>query len=68
MPNAEDVEEGIRRRKAYGGKASDAARTILYVIISKKWKGPAHPRIEDLSLVTHNAENAEQRMGKLLGA
>ena len=50
MPNSEQVEEGIRKRKAYGGRASDAARTVLYVINSKKWKGPAHPRIEDLSL------------------
>lgn len=50
MPNAEEVEEGIRKRKAYGGKASETAKTILYTINSKKWKGPAHPRIEDFSL------------------
>jgi len=50
VPSAEEVREGIKKRKAYGSKASGAAKAILYTINSEIWKGPAQPRIEDLSL------------------
>ena len=49
VPNKEEIKEGIKRRKAYGGKASDAAKTILWVMNSGLGN-PASPRIEDLSL------------------
>ena len=67
MPNAEEVEEGIRKRKAYGGKASDAARTILHAINSKKWKNQAHPRIEDLSLEHIMPRTLSEEWGNYLG-
>lgn len=49
VPNEEEIREGIRKRKAYGGKASDVARTILWKINSRLGRD-APPRIEDLSL------------------
>ena len=49
VPNKEEIEDGIKNRKAYGGKASDAAKTILYAM-NLQLGGDTPPRIEDLSL------------------
>lgn len=49
VPNEKEVTEGIKKRKAYGGKASDAARTILWTINSFLGN-PALPMMTHLSL------------------
>ena len=49
MPNEEEIMEGIRKRSAYGGKASDAAKTILWAINSQL-SNAANPNVEDLSI------------------
>jgi len=49
VPNDLDVIEGIKKRKAYGGKASYAAHMILWTLNSKLGN-PASPETESLSL------------------
>ncbi len=49
VPNEKEIREGIKKRKAYGGKASDAAKTILWTMNFQLEKD-AISRIEDLSI------------------
>jgi len=49
VPNEEEIENGIRSRKAYGAKASSAAKTVLYEM-NLLLGGDTPPRMEDLSL------------------
>ncbi len=49
VPNEEEIEKGIKSRKAWGEKATPAAKTILY-IMNLHYKGDTPPRVDDLSL------------------
>lgn len=49
VPSDGEVREGIRKRKAYGGKASDSAKAVLYFMNSSLGRHSAPP-IEELSL------------------
>ena len=49
VPNSEEIRKGVQSRKAYGGKASDAARTILWEINARLVRDVS-PGIEVLSL------------------
>ena len=49
VPNEEEIGVGIRKRRAYGGKASNAARTILWEINSQL-SNAANPKREELSI------------------
>ena len=49
VPNEEEMGAGIRKRRAYGGKASNTARTILWEMNSQL-NNAANPKIEDLSI------------------
>ncbi len=49
VPNKKEIDGGLQTRKAYGGKASDTAKTILYAL-NLKFGGDTSPRVEDLSL------------------
>jgi len=49
VPNEDEVRQGLKKRKAYGGKASDASKSILWTLNSMLGN-QASPIIEDLSL------------------
>ena len=50
VPNKDELEEGIMRRKAYGGKTTDAAKSILWTMNYLSGGKDIAPRIEDVSL------------------
>ena len=49
VPNEKEIAEGIAKRKAYGGKATNVAKTILWTM-NNKLGNYAPLRIEDLSV------------------
>ncbi|MCY4000072.1 MAG: DUF262 domain-containing protein [Bacteroidetes bacterium] len=49
VPNEEEIREGIKTRRAYGGKASDSSKFILWEVNSRLGN-QAPPRFDDLSL------------------
>ena len=50
VPNEKEIGEGIAKRKAYGGKATSTAKTILWAMNDIKSGRSAPLRIEDLSV------------------
>lgn len=66
VPNAEEVEEGILKRKAYGGKASGTSKTIL-AAINSRLGNQAAPPIEDLSLEHIMPQELSDEWKKYLG-
>ncbi len=66
VPNEKEIGEGIRKRSAYGGKASKTAKTILWGI-SSKLNNAANPKIEDLSIEHIIPQNLSKEWWEYLG-
>ena len=49
VPNEEEIREGIKKRRAYGGKASNLSKFILWEVNSRLGN-QAPPRFDDVSL------------------
>ncbi len=67
VPNKKEIEGGLQTRKAYGGKASDTAKTILYAM-NLKLSNDTSPRIEDLSLEHIMPQTLSKEWTNYLGA
>ena len=50
VPNENEIGEGLMRRKAYGGKVTDATKSILWTINYHFGGKSINPRIEDVSI------------------